>query len=185
MADEDDCALPGAQCVGDCLTTSGVEVVGRFVEQQQVVAADHQHCEREFGFLASRQRARLLEHLAARQAEHAEVSTQLRFGEVQVRRGFLTHVVDEVGVRVEVVVLLGVVTHLHVVTKSEIANACLGFAGKDAQQNKPTYVSVIGVAESRKLASRLREDALAALDVFGARAQRLRELADFIVLRKF
>jgi farnesyl diphosphate synthase len=58
-------------------------------------------------------------------------------------------------------------------------------AGKDAQQNKPTYVSVLGVPESRKLAARLREDALAALDGFGVGARRLRELADFIVLRKF
>ena len=68
----------------------------------------------------------------------------------------------------------------------EATTATLGkTAGKDAQQNKPTYVSVIGIAESRKLAAQLREDALAALDVFDARAQRLRELADFIVLRKF
>jgi farnesyl diphosphate synthase len=68
----------------------------------------------------------------------------------------------------------------------EATTATLGkTAGKDAQQNKPTYVSVIGAAESRKLAAQLREDALAALQVFDTRADRLRELADFIVLRKF
>ena len=68
----------------------------------------------------------------------------------------------------------------------EATTATLGkTAGKDAQQNKPTYVSVLGIAESRKLATELREDALAALDAFGAGARRLRELADFIVLRKF
>jgi farnesyl diphosphate synthase len=68
----------------------------------------------------------------------------------------------------------------------EATTATLGkTAGKDAQQNKPTYVSVLGVAESKKLAAELRQDALAALDEFGARARRLRELADFIVLRKF
>jgi len=68
----------------------------------------------------------------------------------------------------------------------EATTATLGkTAGKDAQQNKPTYVSVLGIAESRKLATELREDALATLDVFGASARRLRELADFIVLRKF
>ncbi len=72
------------------------------------------------------------------------------------------------------------------VLDTEATTATLGkTAGKDAQQNKPTYVTVIGVGESRKLAGQLREDALAALDAFGARAQRLRELADFIVLRKF
>jgi farnesyl diphosphate synthase len=72
------------------------------------------------------------------------------------------------------------------VLDTEASTATLGkTAGKDAQQNKPTYVSVLGVAESKKLAGELRADALAALDGFGARALRLRELADFIVLRKF
>jgi farnesyl diphosphate synthase len=68
----------------------------------------------------------------------------------------------------------------------EATTATLGkTAGKDAKDNKPTYVSVLGAAESRTLAQQLRENALAALDVFGGRAERLRELADFIVLRKF
>lgn len=68
----------------------------------------------------------------------------------------------------------------------EASTATLGkTAGKDAQHNKPTYVSLIGVAEAKKLAGELRADALASLEVFGARALRLRELADFIVLRKF
>ena len=68
----------------------------------------------------------------------------------------------------------------------EASTATLGkTAGKDAQHNKPTYVSLIGVTESKKLAGELRADALASLEVFGARALRLRELADFIVLRKF
>ena len=72
------------------------------------------------------------------------------------------------------------------VLDTEANTATLGkTAGKDAQQNKPTYVTVLGVAESKKLAAGLREDARAALDGFGDRAQRLRELADFIVLRKF
>ena len=72
------------------------------------------------------------------------------------------------------------------VLDTEASTATLGkTAGKDAQQNKPTYVSVLGVAESKKLAAELRAEALAALDAFGARARRLRELADFIVLRKF
>lgn len=68
----------------------------------------------------------------------------------------------------------------------EASTAMLGkTAGKDAQHNKPTYVSLLGVAASKKLAGELRADALASLEVFGPRAQRLRELADFIVLRKF
>jgi farnesyl diphosphate synthase len=57
-------------------------------------------------------------------------------------------------------------------------------AGKDAQANKPTYVSILGLEPSRVLAQKLREDAHAALAGFGPRALRLRELADLIVQRK-
>jgi farnesyl diphosphate synthase len=72
------------------------------------------------------------------------------------------------------------------VLDTEATTATLGkTAGKDARHNKPTYVSVLGVAEARRLAGDLRRDALAALDAFGERALRLRQLADFIVLRKF
>jgi farnesyl diphosphate synthase len=69
---------------------------------------------------------------------------------------------------------------------AEASTATLGkTAGKDAKNGKPTYVSAIGVARSRDLAAELRTSALDALAGFGGRAQRLRELADFIVLRKF
>ncbi|MES2933895.1 MAG: farnesyl diphosphate synthase [Pseudomonadota bacterium] len=57
-------------------------------------------------------------------------------------------------------------------------------AGKDAADNKPTYVSILGLDESKKLAEKLRQDAHAALVPFGESAQRLRELADLIVQRK-
>ena len=72
------------------------------------------------------------------------------------------------------------------VLDAEAPTATLGkTAGKDADQNKPTYVSALGVAESKRFAEQLRNDALSALDGFGERAVRLRQLADFIVLRKF
>ena len=58
-------------------------------------------------------------------------------------------------------------------------------AGKDAKDNKPTYVSAIGVARAREMAQELRRNALDALAGFGERALRLRQIADFIVLRKF
>jgi farnesyl diphosphate synthase len=63
-------------------------------------------------------------------------------------------------------------------------------AGKDAQKNKPTYVSVLGLAAARERAERLRRDALAALDeieedVSPVKTLRLRQLADFIVLRSY
>ena len=69
---------------------------------------------------------------------------------------------------------------------AEASTATLGkTAGKDAEQDKPTYVSVLGVARSKAFAAELREQALAALEPFGERGLRLRQLADFIVLRKF
>ena len=72
------------------------------------------------------------------------------------------------------------------VLDAEASTATLGkTAGKDAQQNKPTYVSVLGVARSKAFAADLREQALAVIESFGDRALRLKELADFIVLRKF
>ena len=56
-------------------------------------------------------------------------------------------------------------------------------AGKDAADNKPTYVSILGLEESRRLAEKLRCDAHLAVAPFGNKAQRLRELADLIVER--
>ena len=56
--------------------------------------------------------------------------------------------------------------------------------GKDAADNKPTYVSILGLAQSQVLAKKLFEDALEALRPFGDRADRLRQIADLIVSRK-
>jgi farnesyl diphosphate synthase len=72
------------------------------------------------------------------------------------------------------------------VLDSEEDTATLGkTAGKDSKQGKATYVSLLGAAQAREMAGALRAEALAALEPLGARARRLRELADFIVLRKF
>ncbi|MBC7944214.1 MAG: polyprenyl synthetase family protein [Burkholderiales bacterium] len=69
---------------------------------------------------------------------------------------------------------------------AESTTATLGkTAGKDAGNNKPTYVSLLGLSATRDLALSLRGDALDALGSFGAQATRLREIADYIVLRKF
>ena len=57
-------------------------------------------------------------------------------------------------------------------------------AGKDAADNKPTYVSILGLEESKALAEKLRSDAHEALASFGDNARRLREIADLIVQRK-
>jgi farnesyl diphosphate synthase len=68
----------------------------------------------------------------------------------------------------------------------EASSATLGkTAGKDSRQGKPTYVSAMGIAGARELARELGHKARQAVEPLGAGARRLRELADFIVLRKF
>jgi farnesyl diphosphate synthase len=56
-------------------------------------------------------------------------------------------------------------------------------AGKDREAGKPTYTSLLGLPEARKFADRLLAEAHEALSGFDARADRLRQLADFIVRR--
>ncbi len=69
---------------------------------------------------------------------------------------------------------------------AEASTATLGkTAGKDAADNKPTYVSLLGAARARELAQALRADAHAALDTLPVPATRLRQLADFVVDRSF
>jgi farnesyl diphosphate synthase len=58
-------------------------------------------------------------------------------------------------------------------------------AGKDEAADKPTYVSLLGLDAARAYADELRADALAALAIFGERAARLTQLADFICHRQF
>jgi len=56
-------------------------------------------------------------------------------------------------------------------------------AGKDAAHGKPTYVTLLGVAEAKRRAEALRADAQAALAPFGAASRRLAEVADWIARR--
>lgn len=56
-------------------------------------------------------------------------------------------------------------------------------AGKDKEQGKPTYVSLMGLSPAKTFAQELLADALSALKDFDGRANRLRELAEFIVKR--
>ena len=55
--------------------------------------------------------------------------------------------------------------------------------GKDAAANKPTYVTLMGLAQARAFASELHQRALATLSPLGDSAALLAGLADFIVLR--
>ncbi|HRO61232.1 MAG TPA: polyprenyl synthetase family protein, partial [Burkholderiaceae bacterium] len=66
----------------------------------------------------------------------------------------------------------------------EGSSASLGkTAGKDADHDKPTYVSVLGLERSRQMAARLHDTALTAIEPLGQAARRLRELADLVVSR--
>jgi geranylgeranyl diphosphate synthase type II len=56
-------------------------------------------------------------------------------------------------------------------------------AGKDAKQQKITFPAVYGIPRSREMAEQERIEAHSALDLFGDRASRLREIADYIVSR--
>jgi farnesyl diphosphate synthase len=68
----------------------------------------------------------------------------------------------------------------------EADTATLGkTAGKDAEQDKPTYVSLMGFSQAKHFALELREQAFAALDELNVPAQRLKDLADYIVDRSF
>ena len=72
------------------------------------------------------------------------------------------------------------------VLDAESSTATLGkTAGKDANDNKPTYVTVLGVERSRKLAGELYDDALAALEQLPRGGGRLGDIARFIFLREF
>lgn len=56
-------------------------------------------------------------------------------------------------------------------------------AGKDVAENKPTYVSLLGLEQAQAFAQELRSMAHNALLPLGESGVRLAELADFIVLR--
>lgn len=68
----------------------------------------------------------------------------------------------------------------------ETDTATLGkTAGKDADNDKPTYVTLLGIQAAREMTQQLHREALECIAGFGDAGLRLRELADFIVLRKF
>jgi farnesyl diphosphate synthase len=69
---------------------------------------------------------------------------------------------------------------------TEADTATLGkTAGKDANSNKPTYVTILGIERAKQLALELHENALKPLSAYGTEAQRLVQLAQFITQRSF
>ena len=57
-------------------------------------------------------------------------------------------------------------------------------AGKDVLQKKVTYPALHGLERSKQMAADYIQQAKTALEPFGARAARLKELAEFLVSRK-
>jgi geranylgeranyl diphosphate synthase, type II len=67
----------------------------------------------------------------------------------------------------------------------EESSAALGkTAGKDQAQQKATYPAVYGLEKSRAIAADLEAKALAELQPYGDRGERLRQLAQFLVARR-
>jgi geranylgeranyl diphosphate synthase, type II len=67
----------------------------------------------------------------------------------------------------------------------EESSAALGkTAGKDQAQQKATYPALFGLEKSHQFARQLATQAMAALESFGVRAANLRELGEFLVLRR-
>ena len=57
-------------------------------------------------------------------------------------------------------------------------------AGKDSDNDKPTYVKLMGLSAARQYAETLVAEALETLEPFGSRAAHLRGLAQFVTARK-
>src|ERR1700675_1413831 len=67
----------------------------------------------------------------------------------------------------------------------EESSAALGkTAGKDIAQRKATYPAVFGLERSHQIAKELADKGIAELDAYGEGANRLRTIAEFLVLRR-
>jgi farnesyl diphosphate synthase len=98
---------------------------------------------------------------------NADEEAQKRLAHFANRIGLLFQVVDDI-------------------LDAEANTATLGkTAGKDAAQNKPTYVSLLGSKQAKALAVELRDAALVALAPFAGRGERLAGLTRYIVERTF
>jgi farnesyl diphosphate synthase len=58
-------------------------------------------------------------------------------------------------------------------------------AGKDIEQNKPTYVSLMGLTQAQVFAKQLIEDACSAITPYGQQSNRLIQIAHFIAQRAY
>ncbi len=87
----------------------------------------------------------------------------------------LTQYAEKIGLAFQIVDdILDVVSSAEVLGKTP---------GKDRSTKKATYPSVFGLEQSRRMALQLEQEALVPLEIFGPKADHLRELARFIVER--
>jgi len=56
--------------------------------------------------------------------------------------------------------------------------------GSDAENKKTTYVTLLGIDNARKKAEELTQNAISALDIFGEKAEFLKEFAKYLMGRK-
>jgi geranylgeranyl diphosphate synthase, type II len=67
----------------------------------------------------------------------------------------------------------------------EESSAALGkTAGKDLAQQKATYPAIHGLPRSHEIANELANQAIAELEPYGEKASRLREIAEYLVIRR-
>ena len=67
----------------------------------------------------------------------------------------------------------------------EESSAALGkTAGKDIAQQKATYPAVFGLERSHAIAEELSNRAIGELQVYGDRAEHLRAIAEYLVVRR-
>jgi farnesyl diphosphate synthase len=57
--------------------------------------------------------------------------------------------------------------------------------GKDEKDNKSTFVSLLGIDESKKLAANYYESALASIQPLGGKADYLAGIAEFVMTRSY
>ena len=69
------------------------------------------------------------------------------------------------------------------ITSQEGAQALGKPVGSDSENEKNTYVSLLGLEEARRLAARRTDEALTALEMFGDDAASLRQLAQALLTR--
>ena len=67
----------------------------------------------------------------------------------------------------------------------EESSAALGkTAGKDQEQRKATYPALYGLEKSKEFAQELAAKAIGELKPFGSRSERMKQIAEFLVLRR-